>query len=163
MSAVADARGAQRAASNVRAALRALFAPEARLLSVGARHVGHAQALEVPSLQALPAASELFDAAVWCPDTELVSGLKQLRAYLRPGARLALWVEPAGLMTQVWSAVRRAPARTKLPLEQACEALLLVGLIAPRLIAMGSLGFAVSASLPAAPDALDAFFAQPSV
>ncbi|HEX6239305.1 MAG TPA: hypothetical protein VFZ61_00370 [Polyangiales bacterium] len=141
--------------------MRALFAGDARLLLVGVRNFGHAGALELPGLEALPSRGERFDAAVWCADGDPARGLRLLRAHVRPGALIALWVEPTGLAAQLWSLLARGPARTKLPLEQACEALLLAGLDTPRVLARGRQGFAVSGRVPAPLGPLDAFFEQP--
>jgi hypothetical protein len=147
---------------NLRATLRALVLPAERVLLVGVRGFGQPVTSEVATLAELPEEAERFDAIVWLVRAGLDGAFARLRRLLRPSGRLVVWVEPTGMAAQVWSALSRAPARTSVALEDVCEALVLAGLLTPRVIGRGPRGFAVCGTMPAHPDTLDALFEQPA-
>ena len=147
---------------DLRATLHSAIAPAERLLVVGVGGIGRAAACEVATLTDLPVGEEPFDAIVWLAEAGLADALVRLRRLLRPAGLLVVWVEPSGIASQVWSALSGTPARTSVSLEQVCEALVVGGLLTPRVLGSGRHGFAVCGTMPARRDALDAFFEQPA-
>jgi hypothetical protein len=84
-----------------------------------------------------------------------------LRPYLAPGARLFLFVE---LVPSVWGVTRELLGGREIvrfTKEGICEELLLLGLGGPRVWVDAARFVALSAHMPAHPEALDEFFAQP--
>ena len=143
----------------MRAQVRAALSAHARVLVIGAKALNLAGAHEVSDPEAI--VKGRWDGIAWFARDNLRAGLARLRAALAPGGTLVLAVEPPGLTRQLWGALSGAGNAMPLALEEACEALLLAGLLTPRVLVTGKRGFALSAHTPARSDALDAFFEQP--
>jgi hypothetical protein len=156
-------------ASELRAAVHARFTAGARLLWVGAKGAAPGSA-EVSSLDQLPHGSERFQGVVWLlrsaedarNETELRAGLRRLRGLMSPGAVLALVIEPPGALRQLWGALGRSAGASEITLEQASEALIMTGLLEPRVLSSGRHGLALCAHTAHRFEPLDVFFEQPT-
>jgi hypothetical protein len=156
-------------ASTLRAAVRARLPAALRLLVIGGKGFADLAADERISLEQLPPGPERYDAVVWFvrvlhapqADTELRAGLSRLRTLLRAGGLLALVIEPAGALRQLWGALARTAADSEVTLEQASESLIMSGLLEPRVLLAGRHGLALCAHTASRFEPLDAFFEQP--
>jgi hypothetical protein len=156
-------------ASALRAAVRARLPAAARLLVIGGKGFADLAAEERSSLAELLPSAERYDAVVWFArvthadqtESELRTGLRRLRTLLRAGGVLALVIEPAGALRQLWGALVRRSADAEVTLEQASESLIMSGLLEPRVLLAGRQGLALCAHSAARFEPLDAFFEQP--
>ncbi len=112
-------------------------------------------------LEDAAAIGESFDAVLWRVDRPLHEGLCALRQLLLPGAKVLFVVE---LVPGPWARAKELFGRGKtlrFSKEEACEALVLAGLEAPRVWLDSPQLVVLSANLPSALESLDQVFAQP--
>jgi hypothetical protein len=133
-----------------------------RGVSVGRKLPGAPFLESVPALEALPELNKRFDGAVWRVDRSVEEGVRALRSWLAPGARLLLVAE---LVPSAWQVARElfgGPGLPRFTREEVCEAVLLQGLGSPSVLLDTTRLLALSALMPGRPHQLDEFFAQPS-
>jgi hypothetical protein len=102
-----------------------------------------------------------YDGVIWRLERPFEEGLGMLRPLLLPGARLFVLVE---LLPSMWGVTREILGGREImrfSREGVCEALLLSGLLSPRVWVDSPRFIAVSAQMPDRADALDDVFAQP--
>ncbi len=144
-------------------AARSLLTGANRVLLVGVKNFGLSSVSSIRDPFERLAVEQQFEAIVWHVRGGLAPGLRALRAKLSTSAVLLLIVERPGVLELLSRALRPAAARISSPgLLEACEALLLVGLELPTLVAQNRRGLVLSARKPEQLGPLDVFFEQPS-
>lgn len=132
-----------------------------RVLLVNSKGFELPQGSEVAAPSDALAQGQSFDGIFWQPRSPVSSGIATLKKLLLPAGRLLVWVDAARGPEAFFKLLLSRPSGPNIPLEEVCEAVLLAGLLEPRVLYQGKRGFVVSASQPAALGMLDALFSQP--
>lgn len=147
------------------ACARKLLADAQSLLLIGARSEGLAPVVsEFARPEDVEAVTRAHEGALWCAPSDALrvrQGIAMLRGKLARSAPILLAVRRRPPVFEQVRGMLGGSAPAPVRVEALCGALLISGLIHPRVHDAPRAWLLLSASLPAQPCSLDAFFAQP--
>ena len=147
-------------ARSSQSALAGVFGAAEAILWIGEKRFAPARATYARTLNELPSQRETYQAIGWVTRGELRAGLPTLRRLLAPGGVIVL-ARDEPVLSALSRALRLMPKDDGAWLTEACEALLLSGLEAPRVLSGARPRLALVATKPKQLGALDEFFEQP--